>query len=64
MKLGSGGSERREAVSETRTEQQSLFYVDSSDRSDNLDSSVGSVEGDEDAEYLIAEREGLQQEAD
>jgi DNA modification methylase len=57
----------KEAVSETRTEQQSLFDVASSDLSDNLDetfdppSSVGSVEADEGAEYLREERAGMGQ---
>jgi len=58
---------RSNAVNETRTEQASIFDIASSDLSDNLDetpsppSSVGSVEEDEDAEYLRDERIGMGQ---
>jgi len=58
---------RSNAVNETRTEQASIFDIASSDLSDSLDetsdppSSVGSVEGDEDAEYLRDERIGMGQ---
>jgi len=58
---------RSNAVNETRTEQKSLFDIAPSDLSDSLDenpsspSSVGSVEADEDAEYLRDERIGMGQ---